>query len=229
MSDEVVDTFPSNHSNAQLDELEQDLYRAVSSGFSTNPIVYSFANTIRTFDIDLEYVKAFMDSMKMDIEKSTYTQKELDCYIYGSAEVIGLICLDIFVDGDKSKFDNLRSGALKLGSIYQRVNFLRDYSEDKNELGRIYFPQIEDGIDESSKQEIINSIKTDLLIVRQIINNLPRSSRYAVLVSYLYYSELVNKIDSAPINDLIHSRIRLTKPEKILLLASVYCRKLLHL
>ncbi len=226
IADEIVDTWRPRGMEIYLDELSVDYKRAVKTGFSTNPIVQSFASTIVKYDIPLDLVEAFMRSMRMDIKKRSYTVDEYRQYIYGSAEVVGLMCLMVFVDGNKRKYKSLLPGAKALGSAFQKINFLRDLSSDSSQLGRLYFPgKSIKKFDETDKKEIIEDINKDLALAKSAIRKLPKSSRFGVELAYKYFYALNRKISRSSIEDLLNSRISLGKKQKLAIYSSIRIRK----
>lgn len=224
IADEVVDTYRGDKKLEKLDELEKSIYEATKSGFSTNPIVHAFSDTANRFDITKEIIRPFFDSMAMDVKPRPLNRKEYEKYIYGSAEVVGLMCLKVFVGvGNNKHYEDLSFGAKKLGSAYQKVNFLRDISMDFKELGRSYFPDISfEEFDDIKKQEIISEIREDFLASKDYIDRLPDNSKLAVLTSYQYYSQLLKKIESTPAQDIKEKRIRVSNPKKLQLMITTY-------
>ena len=194
IADEIVDTYQGNDASQLLDDLENQTYSSIESGYSTNPVVHSFALTAREYQIDKRHIEAFFASMRMDLVAIKYTKELYQTYIYGSAEVIGLICLKVFVGGDQSQYLKLEKGAARLGAAYQKVNFLRDIAADYKERGRFYFPDTTyQSFDEAAKQEVISDIKKDFKIALPSLRKLPDSSRRATMMSYVYYSDLLKK------------------------------------
>jgi len=220
LADEIVDTFHAWNKTLLLEKFEQDLNQALEMGISLNPVLHSFQQTVKKFKIPEEYIRAFLNSMKSDLNKTVYKNKsETDNYIYGSADVVGLMCLCVFCDGENEKFQALKNPAMKLGSAFQKVNFLRDLNNDLNNLGRIYFPQLNGKeFDEASKKQIINEIKSDFREAKEGIKRLPGNSKLAVYVAYLYYSGLLNKLENTAAEKITISRIRISDLKKILIL-----------
>ncbi len=219
-ADEIVDTFHAWNKAFLLEKFEQDLNQALEMGISLNPVLHSFQITVKKYRIPEEYIRAFLTSMKYDLNKTVYSEKtEADDYIYGSADVVGLMCLCVFCDGEKEKFDTLKKPAMKLGSAFQKVNFLRDLQNDVKLLGRLYFPQMNlKQFSEITKQEIIKEIKTDFSEAKEGIKRLPKNSKLAVFVAYLYYSGLLNKLENTSADDILTSRIRISDSRKFLIL-----------
>jgi phytoene/squalene synthetase len=226
IADEIVDTWRPKGMEMYLNELSSDYKRAVKSGFSVNPIVQSFSSVLRKYEIPLDLSEAFMASMRMDIKKKTYTSEEYKDYIYGSAEVVGLMCLMVFVNGNKRQYNSLLPGARALGSAFQKINFLRDLNSDSAQLGRLYFPGKNiKHFTEEDKLEIIKDIKRDLDVARPAIKKLPKSSRFGVELAYKYFAALNKKIGKIPVQDLMNSRVSLGKDHKIRIYTSVRLKK----
>lgn len=230
VTDELVDTLRPKESAVILKNFIDDTNRAVDVGVSLNPIIHAYAQTAREFDLPSELLKAFFISMQMDISKKTYSSEEYKKYIYGSAEVIGLMCLMVFVGGDKKLFNQLRPSAQVLGSAFQKVNFLRDIKADNNELGRMYFPGIKfSKLTDDQKIFIELEISNDFSKAQKAITQLPQSSRYGVLLALWYYQSLLKKISKTNVSSLKSGRIRVSNYKKSLLLIAVLSRKLLHI
>jgi phytoene/squalene synthetase len=219
VADEVVDTWRPAQMESYINDLGSDLKRAVRSGFSTNPIVQSFALAIIKYNIPLELVEAFLKSMKMDITKKTYNQAQYQQYIYGSAEVVGLMCLMVFVGGNKRLYSSLLSSAKALGSAFQKINFLRDVGSDNLQLGRLYFPGIQGQLDDEAKNLIVEDINQDLVVAKTAIKKLPKSSRYGVELAYRYFAAINQKMSRRSIEEIRNNRISLAKPTKL----KIYC------
>jgi len=219
IADEIVDTYHGEKSLELLKELEADTYRAMAIGYSANPIVQAFAETARSYKIEEDIIAPFFVSMAMDIEPTSYNHKLYKQYIYGSAEVVGLMCLKVFCESNKQLYDKLSSGAKRLGSAYQKVNFLRDISSDYKELGRLYFPDVQfDTFSDSQKMAIAKDIRNDFSEAASYINQLPASSQAAVRASFDYYLGLLNKIDKTSISELKNNRVRISNASKFGLL-----------
>lgn len=221
IADEIVDTYRGEDALEILNQLEEETYRAINRKYSSNPIVHSFAQTAIKYDIDRSLIKAFFSSMRADLRVVKHTEKSIDSYIYGSAEVIGLMCLNVFCEGDKNLYDQLAPAARSLGSVYQRVNFLRDLSPDIEDLGRTYFPEMKNGITESSKNKAIARIISDLEKANADLEKLPQSSRKAVRLSRDYYSALLAKLQKTPATEIMNRRIRINNLHKIWMLVKV--------
>lgn len=219
IADEIVDTYRGNDALQKLDALEQEVYESISTQYSVNPIVQSFVVTAKKYTIREEIISPFFQSMRVDLAETKFSQKEYKEYIYGSAEVVGLMCLRVFTHGDDKAYGKLQKGAAALGSAYQKVNFLRDIHDDYTELHRMYFPgKTFSSLQDSDKQEIIEVIQSDFAVAILYIDKLPASSRRAVRASYLYYTALLNKLSRTPISDIKKKRIRIPNAYKFLLL-----------
>lgn len=219
-ADEIVDTFHTHNKKQLLIRFEKDLYDAIEQGVSLNPVLHSFQKTVKKYNISHKHIDAFLTSMKFDLEKKIYSCKtETDEYIYGSADVVGLMCLRVFCNGSDSKFEKLKKPAMRLGSAFQKVNFLRDLKNDYQELGRCYFPDINiSTFDEIAKQKIIYEVKKDFKEAYKGIRKLPGNSRTAVLLAYLYYRVLLNKLERTSAEKLLNQRIRISNVKKMMLL-----------
>ncbi len=221
LADEIVDSFHNYDKKALMADFEADYYKALSRGISLNPVLNAFQNTVRKFNIDDELIQAFLSSMKRDLEQCDYnTYDEYKAYIYGSADVIGLMCLKVFVNGDQEQYEALKPYAEKLGSAFQKVNFLRDIKTDTQELKRCYFPNLSDNtLTNETKQEIIVDIENDFDIALKGIKKLPINSKAGVYTAYVYYSKLLQKLKRAPYQDIMNKRIRVSNPVKLGLIA----------
>ena len=219
-ADEIVDTFHDYDKKYLLEKLESDYYDAVKQGISLNPVLQSFLKTTATYKIADEHIQAFLTSMKNDLIKNHYDNKnDSDHYIFGSAEVVGLMCLKVFCNGDERLYNELEKPAMKLGSAFQKVNFLRDLKRDVEELNRNYFPEInQNTFDEETKLMVITDIETDFKTALPGLKKLPGRSKLAVLVAWLYYNNLLKKIKRIPATQIIQSRIRISNARKICLL-----------
>lgn len=195
-ADEIVDTFHEHNQEELLKQFEEDFYAALKVGISLNPILNSFQKTILKYDIDISLVDAFMRSMKMDLYKTQYsTKEEYKQYIYGSADVVGLMCLKVFVEGNDQLYESLKDSAMRLGSAFQKVNFLRDIKNDLDVLNRSYFPQVDlENLDEKSKDGIIKEIQEDFYAAQIGITQLPLVAKLGVYTAYSYYFELLVKL-----------------------------------
>lgn len=223
-ADEVVDTFHDKDKKLLLDKFEWDLYQAIEMGISLNPILHSFQKTIKEYNIDIELVDAFLKSMRMDIEKKDYkTKEEYQEYIYGSADVVGLMCLKVFVDGSDEEYQKLKPTAMKLGSAFQKVNFLRDLKNDAEILERSYFPDVDlKNLSPEVKTKIVSEIRADFDAAYEGIKQLPASSKFGVYTAYRYYKQLLKKLQKTPSNKLMETRIRVSDYHKYGLLMQSY-------
>jgi phytoene/squalene synthetase len=230
-ADEIVDSFKGFEQEKLFKDFERQLYDSLKDGISLNPILNAFQNTYHKYNLSLDHVKAFMKSMEADLQKKKYTTiQEYEEYIFGSADVVGLMCLQVFVKGDTSKFESLKEPAMKLGSAFQKVNFLRDLKEDYDELGRTYFPNtnLED-LNEDSKKKLINEIELDFKNAYNGIMKLPEEAKFGVFVAYRYYKQLLNKIAKTPAEDIKNTRIRVADYKKMELLTRSYVKYQLNL
>lgn len=230
VADELVDTLRPKNASMQLDSFIEESKQALTSGVSLNPVIHAFTFTAKANKIPADLVEAFFVSMRMDLSKRSYGKTEYAEYIYGSAEVVGLMCLCIFTQGNKSQYTKLKSGAQALGSAFQKINFLRDIAADSSGLGRIYFPSIDfKNFTEAQKQELINEMRAELTTAKAVIPQLPRSSRYGVSLAFNYYSALVSRLDKASVDEVKNSRLRVNDAYKVYLFCLVGVRKLLHI
>lgn len=219
LADEIVDTYKGRGAANQLDELYQETMRALHTQYSVNPIVHAFAHTAHRFGIDSDLIKPFFDSMRMDLAPTEFNNKTYSDYIYGSAEVVGLMCLRVITNNEDGAYSSLSPGARTLGAAYQKVNFLRDIAADYNELGRTYFPDVNyNEFTEADKQKIIADIERDFAAARPAIDNLPKKGRSAVRASYYYYHDLFNKLKGTPAQQILSRRIRVANGRKLYLL-----------
>ena len=230
-ADEIVDSFHNHNKKYLLDNFEADLFTSIKDKISLNPILNSFQLTVNTFKIDHDLIKAFMKSMRLDLKKSTYkTQAEYEEYIYGSADVVGLMCLKVFVKGDEKKFNKLKKPAMALGSAFQKVNFLRDLKDDFQELERNYFPNVDfNNFNESSKLLIINEIETDFETSLTGILKLPKEARFGVYTAYKYYYKLLDILKKTPSINIQNTRIRVANYQKMIVFVRCYLRYKLNL
>lgn len=230
-ADEIVDTFHDYDKEILFAQFENDLALALSQKISLNPILNSFQHTVHKYNIPNELIGAFMKSMKLDLYKTKYTTvEEYNEYIYGSADVVGLMCLKVFVNGDNSKYEELKDSAMRLGSAFQKVNFLRDLKADFEELSRTYFPNTDlNHLDEKSKQEIIADIESDFEAAFNGIKNLPIEAKFGVYTAYRYYKKLLKKLQKTPSLEIKNTRIRVSDYQKVELLARCYVKYRLNI
>ncbi|MGC6430223.1 MAG: phytoene/squalene synthase family protein [Jejuia sp.] len=230
-ADEIVDTFHDYEKETLFDNFSKDLENALEHKISLNPILNSFQHTFHEFKIDKALVDAFMKSMRLDLTKKDYmSDEEYKEYIYGSADVVGLMCLKVFVKGDEQKYQELKDMAMSLGSAFQKVNFLRDIKADFDQLDRSYFPNVDlNNLDENSKQQIIDDIEYDFTQGLNGIKKLPMEAKFGVFMAYRYYSQLLKKLKKTPALQIKDTRIRVSNPKKIELLARSYVKYQLNL
>lgn len=223
VADEIVDTYRGGDADELLARLENDTYAAIARGYDTNPIVHAFALTAKKYGINDTLIRPFFESMAMDLEVTgEYTIERYETYIYGSAEVVGLMCLRVFCGGDDTSYQSLVPGARALGAAYQKVNFLRDVAADHDELGRLYFPGVTyEQFDEVQKARIIEDIEQDFAHAKSYVSKLPDNSRKAVSLSMLYYGELLQKIKATSAETLKQERVRIDGARKLWLLTKV--------
>jgi phytoene/squalene synthetase len=226
LADEIVDSFHDYDKMALLDRFEDDLSYSLKEKISTNPVLNAFQETVHRYGIDREFIDAFMQSMRWDLSKKVYqTDEEYKTYIYGSADVVGLMCLRVFVKGDHKLFDELKSSAMALGSAFQKVNFLRDLKNDYEQLERSYFPGINlRELDEVSKQKIISEIEADFQKGLSGIFKLPDAAKFGVYTAYKYYLRLLKKLKRVPSVEIKNKRIRVANIQKVDVLARSYVR-----
>ena len=224
VADEIVDSFEEYPKEELLDRFEEEYRYSLKVGISTNPVINAFQGTVSKYNIDHALVDSFLKSMRTDLEKQNYdNQEEIDNYIYGSADVVGLMCLKVFVQGDDEKYNNLKEPAMKLGSAFQKVNFLRDLNEDFENLNRSYFPNINpNNFTEADKSRVLLEINNDFEEAYKGIVKLPKEAKLAVYVAYKYYFNLLHKIERTPSKILKEKRIRVSNPKKMALLVESY-------
>lgn len=223
LADEIVDSFHDYDKEALLRRFTEQTWQAIEEGISLNPILQSFQETVRTYQIDRALIKQFLHSMEMDLQKVEYDSELYQEYILGYAEVVGLMCLQVFVNGNKAQYEHLKPYAMKLGSAFQKVNFLRDLKDDFHVLGRTYFPSIEmnvfnNEVKSKIEEEIAVEFKESLAGIKQ----LPVSSRFGVYLAYKYYLSLFNKIRKISAERIMKERIRIPNGQKLSLAMSSY-------
>ena len=231
LADEIVDSFHNYQKEELFSKFEADLQFALQNKISLNPILNAFQHTYHNNNIDRELVDAFMNSMRLDLHKSEYkTKEEYKNYIYGSADVVGLMCLKVFVDGNLKKYNELKQSAMALGSAFQKVNFLRDLKADHDVLNRTYFPNTDlDNLDEVAKKHIIDDIENDFSEGLKGIKMLPIEAKFGVFMAYRYYSQLLKKLKKTPALEIKNTRIRVPNYKKIELLTRSYVKYHLNL
>ncbi|WP_179334681.1 phytoene/squalene synthase family protein [Winogradskyella costae] len=230
-ADEIVDSFHDYDKEKLFNLFESDLEAALENKISLNPILNAFQETYHNYGIEKHMVNSFMDSMRLDLHKKDYlTDEEYKTYIYGSADVVGLMCLKVFVKGDNTKYYELKDSAMSLGSAFQKVNFLRDLKEDFEDLSRTYFPNTDlNQLDEASKKAIISEIEDDFAKGLEGIKHLPLEARFGVFMAYRYYSKLLEKLKKTPALQIKSTRIRVPNYRKIELLTRSYVKYQLNL
>jgi len=227
-ADEIVDTFHDYDKEFLFNEFEKQLHIAIQHKISLNPILNAFQETVHKYKIPAHLYEAFMNSMRKDLYQSEYESvEEYEQYIYGSADVVGLMCLKVFVNGNEKLYNDLKHDAKKLGSAFQKVNFLRDLKADYEDLNRTYFPNVNlDKLDESTKMRIINEIEADFKAGLRGISKLPVEAKLGVYTAYIYYLKLLYKLKKTPSLQIKSKRIRVNDYQKVGLLAQSYlsCR-----
>lgn len=225
-ADEIVDSFHAYDKKELLDRFEEDLYHALENKISLNPILNAFQETYNHYAIDKGLVEAFMQSMRWDLDKKNYlTREDYKAYIYGSADVVGLMCLKVFVKGDQLKYEELKPSAMALGSAFQKVNFLRDLKADLEGLERSYFPEVNlNEFTDQDKTKIIQEIDDDFLKGLSGIFRLPDEARFGVYTAYKYYYKLLKKLKRTPSKKIKSARIRVPNYQKMSVLARSYVK-----
>ncbi|MCU0324425.1 MAG: phytoene/squalene synthase family protein [Spirosomaceae bacterium] len=228
-ADEIVDTFHDFDKKTLLDRFRDDAYRAIEEGISLNPVLHSFQKIVREYKIERELIDAFLYSMEMDLYNISYDAEGYNEYIYGSAEVVGLMCLRVFCEGDERLYDKLKNDARSLGAAFQKVNFLRDLKSDFSDRGRVYFPNVDfNDFSISAKKVIEDDIQRDFDNAYRGIMGLPEGARAGVYLAYVYYLKLFNKIKKTPASQIQNERIRVSDPVKLVLLAKTYFQSSLN-
>ena len=229
-SDEIVDSFHDYDKIILFNKFKDDAFFAIDNKISLNPILNSFQETVNTYSIDLSLINNFLDSMEMDLSKRSYNKENYNNYIYGSAEVVGLMCLKVFVNGDEQLYNKLKPTAMSLGSAFQKINFLRDANIDYSLLGRSYFPGVQlDSFSQSDKIKIEKDIEKDFKDALVGIKMLPSTSRGGVYLSYLYYYHLFKKIKHLSPSRILEDRIRIPNLEKLALMFKASLKNQLNL
>ena len=214
-ADEIVDSFEGYDKKKLLQQFKEDTFEGIQSGISLNPIINSFQNVVRQFNIDLDLIETFLKSLEMDLKKVEYTPDTYDQYILGSAEVVGLMCLKVFTNGEQKLYDELKPYAMKLGSAFQKINFLRDLKADYQDLGRTYFPNLDiTNFSTEAKKEIEHEIEQEFTEALKGIRKLPSSSKAGVHLAYVYYYSLFKKIRKVPANSMLTKRVRISNSAK---------------
>lgn len=231
LADEIVDTFHDADQALLLDDFEKEYYKTLQQGISMNPVLHSFAITVTKYQFPDELVDSFLKSMRADLSKQVYeTNSELDNYIHGSANVVGLMSLLVFLDGNKQRYNELKEPAMKLGAAFQKVNFLRDLKADSHELNRLYFPDVEiSNFNEEVKVQLIEDIENDFDEAEKGIKELPGKSKLAVYIAFVYYKKLLQKLKQTPADKIVKTRIRVPDSVKFILLAKANVKYKLNL
>ncbi|MEJ5995980.1 phytoene/squalene synthase family protein [Pedobacter sp. Du54] len=214
-ADEIVDSFHNYDKKYLLEKFKKDCFEAITFGISLNPVLNSFQKVVNEYNIDIELIELFLKSMEMDLEDNVYSNETYEQYILGSAEVVGLMCLCVFTNGDKSFYEKLKPYAMKLGSTFQKVNFLRDVKDDFMQLNRSYFPNVDlANFREDQKKMIEKEIDEEFKVAVIGIKKLPLSSRKGVYLAYVYYKTLFEKIKNTGVNEIMNKRIRISNGQK---------------
>lgn len=229
-ADEIVDTFHDFEKKELMERFRKDTVLAIKEKISLNPILNAFQHTFHTYNLEWELVDTFLKSMEMDLQQIEYDRDTYETYILGSAEVVGLMCLHVFVKGNHEEYEKLKPSAMRLGAAFQKINFLRDLHADFNALGRVYFPNVDmNQFDEPTKRTIEEEIEEDFRLAYIGILQLPKEARFGVLIAFKYYNNLFLKIQSLPCERILNERIRVANPKKIALLAKSYLQHNLNL
>lgn len=229
-ADEIVDSFHGFDKEALLADFKVQTYKAIAEGISLNPILNSFQWAVNKYGIPMELIDTFLNSMEMDLQKQFYSKEQYDLYILGSAEVVGLMCLKVFVAGDDEEYERLKPSAMKLGSAFQKINFLRDLKDDFQTLGRTYFPGINmEEFNATVKKEIEADIEVDFRAGYEGILQLPKNARFGVYMAYKYYFKLFKKIKSQSAQTILTERVRIPNYRKMRILLTSYVRHNLNI
>lgn len=224
-ADEIVDTFHDYDKRVLFESFKRETWDAIAQGISLNPILNSFQHAVNKYQIDHDLISCFLKSMETDLFQAEHDRSSYDDYIVGSAEVVGLMCLRVFTENNDELYQQLKSPAMKLGSAFQKVNFLRDFRNDYEHLGRMYFPGVDFGtFSDRQKQQIEAEIEKEFHESFKGLMKLPVSSRFGVYVAFIYYKALFNKIRSLPSSRILTERIRISTPHKLRLLLTSYFR-----
>ena len=225
VADEIVDTFYNYPNESLFYRFKEDTYLALENKISTNPVLNSFQYSFNKYEIDTDLVEKFLNSMEMDLKSKDYDRSSFDDYVLGSAEVVGLMCLKVFVNGDKEKYDELTPYAMKLGAAFQKINFLRDLKDDFENLGRSYFPNVDmSNLTAYTKNIIEKEIAEDFRQGLLGIEKLPKNSRFGVYLAYKYYLRLFKKISKLDFDEILQERIRIPNEQKAGILVKSYLR-----
>jgi len=226
VADEIVDTFHGYNKEQMLMDFKSQTYRAMEEGISTNPVLHAFQLAANQYGVGKELIEPFFNSMEEDLDTSSHNAQSYSEYIYGSAEVVGLMCLKVFCNGNEEQYNHLVPFARSLGAAFQKVNFLRDIRSDVEERGRVYFPGVDfNQFSDSDKYEIIHDVKNDFAHAYQGIVQLPVGCRLGVYTAYIYYLKLLEKIERTTAVDILESRVRIPNTQKIALLAQSFVKE----
>lgn len=229
-ADEIVDTFHLHNQRKLLKDFRAQTYEAIEEGISTNPIIHSFQWVVNEYNIEHDLIEAFLDSMAMDLTEKAHDAESFQRYVYGSAEVVGLMCLRVFYKDDDASYEALKHPARKLGEAFQKINFLRDIQSDHEDRGRFYFPGIDlEQLSDESKRLLEEEIQRDFDEAYEGVRRLNRASRLGVLISYTYYLKLFRKIRRTHAKQLLSKRYRISDWRKLLLLISIWIKFKLRL
>jgi len=229
-ADEIVDSFHDFDKEALLADFKKQTYAAIEQGISLNPILNSFQWAVNMYKIPFELIETFLQSMEMDLDKKAYDVGKYEQYILGSAEVVGLMCLKVFVNGDETEYNRLKPAAMKLGSAFQKINFLRDLKADYQELGRTYFPKIDlNAFNTEVKKEIEADIEIDFQLGYEGIKQLPKNASFGVYMAYIYYYKLFKKIKTTTAHTILNERVRIPNNKKYRLFLTSYVRHNLNM
>lgn len=224
-ADEIVDSFHDFNKAELLQRFRKETYLAIEEKISLNPILNSFQSTVHAYNIPMNLIDTFMDSMEMDLHNNAYNKEGYEKYILGSAEVVGLMCLKVFTENNTALYDKLEPYAMKLGSAFQKINFLRDLKADYGTLGRVYFPGVEmSQFNASTKKEIEKDIEIDFKLGYEGIKQLPKDARFGVYVAYVYYYRLFQKIKHLPAEKIMNERVRIPNNKKYSLFLRSYLK-----
>lgn len=224
-ADEIVDTFHAHDKRKLLARFREGVYRAMEEGISLNPVLHSFQRTARTYGIDRSLIDPFLLSMAMDLDRDVHDARTFATYVLGSAEVVGLMCLRVFCEGDEARYLRLKPTAMRLGAAFQKVNFLRDLKDDHAALGRTYFPGLDmQRMDDAMKKQAEADVADDFRAALEGIRELPAGARFGVYTTYVYYLALFRKIQGASVRRIMHERIGIGKRAKVRLLTTSYLK-----
>ena len=224
-ADEIVDTFHDHDKVDLMARFRADTYKAIEDGISLNPILHSFQRVVNSYGIEEELYDTFLRSMEMDLTDHAHDRESYELYILGSAEVVGLMCLRVFCEGDDALYQRLKPSAMRLGAAFQKVNFLRDLKDDHVNLGRTYFPGVDvRNMSAEDKRRIEGEIDDDFRAALEGIRQLPQGARFGVYMAYIYYMNLFRKIQALPTERILQERVRVRNRRKIALLTTSYLK-----